>query len=173
MIDIGKSNFLINVTSLPGDEFERYSSTLFDQWDAYVEHSLKIPDYSISLEVEEGSIKGIGKIAAAVSALYVGIGMYGDFISGLQTIQGQVSYLGNKLHEIAVSPFEGDHPKTTVRNNGGVVSQLQRLFHKVQAGEITAEQAYERAEKIIGHEAYTSQWTRNCSSISTTDYPYR
>lgn len=49
MIDIGSTDFLIAVPSLAGDEFESYSSRLFDTWDEYVEKSLKLPDYSISL----------------------------------------------------------------------------------------------------------------------------
>ena len=88
MIEIGNTEFLIAVRSLAKDDFEIYSSNLFDIWDEYIEKSLKVTDYSISLEIEEGSIKGKGKIAVAVGVLYIGIGNYGDFISGLHTIRG-------------------------------------------------------------------------------------
>jgi hypothetical protein len=97
MIDIWKTDFVIRVPSLKRNEFKQYSSTLFDTWDGYIADSLKLTDYSISLSVEEGSIKGIGRIAAPLVVLYFGIGEYGDFISGLQTIRGQACYLGNKL----------------------------------------------------------------------------
>lgn len=156
MIDIGNTEFLIAVRSLAKDDFEIYSSRLFDTWDEYIEKSLKVPDYSISLEIEEGSIKGKGRIAVAVGALYFGIGNYGDFISGLQTIRGQVAYVSNKLVENAASPFEGNNVQTTYRNSGGVLSHLNRLFQKVQKGELTAEQAMVEAERIIGDEAKTS-----------------
>lgn len=156
MIDIGNTEFLIAERSLAKDDFEFYSSRLFDTWDEYIEKSLKLPDYSISLEIEEGSIKGKGKIAVAVGALYFGIGNYGDFISGLQTIRGQVAYVSNKLVESASSPFEDNNVQTTYRNNGGVLSHLNRLFQKVQKGELTAEQAMVEAERIIGEEANTS-----------------
>ena len=63
MIGIGNTEFLIAVRSLAKDDFEVYSSQLFDTWDEYIQQSLKVPDYSISLEIEEGSIKGKGKIA--------------------------------------------------------------------------------------------------------------
>lgn len=115
-----------------------------------------MPDYSISLEIEEGSIKGKGKIAVAVGALYFGIGNYGDFISGLQTIRGQVSYVSNKLVESAVSAFEGGNVQTTYRNSGGALSHLHRLFQKVQKGELTADQAMIEAERILGDEANSS-----------------
>lgn len=52
MIEIGSTNFLINVPSLPRDEFEQYSTSLFDEWDKVVEENLVFPDYSISLEIE-------------------------------------------------------------------------------------------------------------------------
>lgn len=47
MIDIGATDFLINVPSLPRDEFKRYSTNLFDAWDSRVEQTLILPDYSI------------------------------------------------------------------------------------------------------------------------------
>lgn len=156
MINIGNTEFLIAVRSLEKDDFELYSSSVFDAWDKYIETSLKVPDYSVSLEIEEGSIKGKGTIAVAVGALYLGIGNYGDFISGLQTIRGQVSYLGNMLVESAASPFGGDNVRTTYRKNSGALTQLNRLFQKVQRGEITADQAMMEVERKLGDEAGTS-----------------
>ena len=76
MIYLGGTDFYIDVPSLPRHEFEQYSTKLFDEWEAYVENALKIPDYSLALEVEEGSIKGSAKIAAALGAIYIGIGQY-------------------------------------------------------------------------------------------------
>lgn len=57
MIDLGATDFYIDVPSLPRHEFERYSTELFDEWEAYAEKVLRIPDYALALEVEEGSIK--------------------------------------------------------------------------------------------------------------------
>lgn len=156
MIDIGNTEFIVDVNSLSRRELERYASNLFDIWDGYIEQALRVPDYSISLDIEEGSIKGNGKIAAAVGALYLGIANYGSFMSGIQTISSQVSYVGNKLVENAVSPFDGDNVRTTYRNNGGALSQLNRLFRKVQNGELTAEQAMQKAENILGAEGKAS-----------------
>lgn len=153
MINIGNSEFLIPIQSLSKYNFEIYSSHLFDVWDEYIQKSLKVPDYSISLEVEEGSIKGTGKIAVTVGALYFGIGAYGDFISGLQTIRGQVSYLNQKLVESAVVPLRESNVKPTYRNNSGALTQLQRVFNKVQKGELTVDQAMIEAEHILGNEA--------------------
>ena len=87
MFDLGSTDFYIAVPSMPRREFEKYSTSLFDEWDEYAARILALPDYSLVLEVEEGSIKGSGKIAVVLGALYIGIGNYGSFMSGLQTIR--------------------------------------------------------------------------------------
>jgi hypothetical protein len=153
MIDLGATDFYIDVPSLPRHEFERYSTKLFDEWEAYVEQVLKIPDYSLALEVEEGSIKGGAKIATALCALYIGIGQYGSFISGLQTIQGQVSSIGDFLATHATMPFSSGKVKPRIKKHNGSLGELQRLFFKIQQGKITAEQAMLEAEVMFGDEA--------------------
>jgi len=153
MIYLGGTDFYIDVPSLPRHEFEQYSTKLFDEWEAYVEKSLKIPDYSLALEVEEGSIKGGAKIAATLGALYFGIGQYGSFISGLQTIQGQVSAVGSFLAAQASAPFFYNEAKPKIKKYNGSLGELQRLFNRVQQGEITAEQAMLKAEFLLGDEA--------------------
>lgn len=153
MIDLGATDFYIDVPSLPRHEFERYSTKLFDEWEAYVEQVLKVPDYSLALEVEEGSIKGGAKIATALCALYIGIGQYGSFISGLQTIQGQISSIGDFLATHATMPFSSGKVKPRIKKHNGSLGELQRLFFKIQQGKITAEQAMLEAEVMFGDEA--------------------
>lgn len=153
MIDLGATDFYIDVPSLPRHEFEKYSTKLFDQWEAYVEQALKIPDYSLALEVEEGSIKGGAKIAATLYAIYLGIGQYGSFISGLQTIQSQVSSAGDFVAANSTSPFSSNNVKPKIKKHSGSLGELQRLFFKVQQGKITAEQAMLKAEILFGNEA--------------------
>jgi hypothetical protein len=150
MIEIGSANFLINVPSLPKEEFERYSTSLFDDWERSVEQNLILPDYSISLEIEEGSIKGGGKIAVALGALYLGIGNYGDFISGLSTIRDQVSYVTNTLFASATAPFDCRRENAKLRRSGGTLSRLHSLFDKVQRGILTADQATREASILLG-----------------------
>ena len=150
MIDIGSTNFLINVPSLPRDEFERYSTSLFDEWDKTVEKNLIFPDYSISLEIEEGSIKGGGRIAVALGALYFGIGNYGDFISGLKTIGEQVSYVNSVLFENARAPFGCSNVNAKVRKSGGAIARLHGLFDRVQRGLLTTDEAMLEAITIFG-----------------------
>lgn len=153
MIDIGSTNFLIGVPSLPPDEFELYSTKLFDEWDLAIERGLTLPDYSISLEIEEGSIKGAARIGVTLTALYIGIAQYGSFISGLKIIGEQISYVNSALFENAKAPFTCDERLTTSRKNGGTLSRLHRLFSKVQNGAMTPDQAILEAVKLLGQEA--------------------
>jgi len=152
MIDIGSTNFLIKVPSLSEKDFELYSSDLFDQWEVSVEKNISLPDYAISLEIEEGSISGRAKIAAAASVVYLGVATYGSFITGLQTIRSQISYVNNVLFESAKYPFDCSKDNITVRNSGGAISKLQSLFQKVQKGTLTPDEATLMAMEIFGEE---------------------
>lgn len=153
MIEIGSTDFLLKVPSLPEKEFELYSSKLFDRWAENLEKSLSLTDYSIVLEIEEGSISGRAKIAAVAGAIYIGVANYGGFISGLQTIRSQISYVNNLLVENAQQPFDCSKKNVTIRNRGGALSRLQFLFHKVQKGTLTADEAMHHAMEIFGEEA--------------------
>lgn len=153
MIEIGSTDFLLKVSSLPEKEFELYSSSLFDKWAESLEKSLSLADYSIALEIEEGSISGKAKIMATVGAIYMGVANYGGFISGLQTIRGQISYVNSLLVENAQQPFDCSKKNVTIKNRGGALSRLQSLFHKVQKGTLTADQAMHQAMGILGKEA--------------------
>jgi hypothetical protein len=156
MIDLGTTDFFIGVPSMPRPEFEKYSTRLFDEWEEYVGRTLALPDYSLALEVEEGSVKGGGRIAVVLGALYIGIGNYGDFFQGIQTIRGQISSVGDFLAEQAAIPFEWSGCETKVRKRGGSLVHLQLLFVKVQNREITSEQAMREAEALLGDEATTA-----------------
>ena len=152
MANIGTMDFYIGVPSLPRKEFEDYSTKLFDEWEAYVGNNLELQDYSLVLEVEEGSIKAKGKIIATLGVIYFGIGQYGSFISGLQTIQSQIQSVGNYLGERASSPFESSSAKPRLRKRGESLARLQNLFVKVQRGDITIDMAMKETEVIFGSE---------------------
>jgi hypothetical protein len=153
MIDLGRTEFYIAGPTLPRGEFEVYSTELFDEWEARLQRDFNVPDYSLSLEVEEGSVSGIAIVAAALSAVYLGIGNYGSFISGLETIRKQVRAAGAHLAEQAASPFVRLNLRPRVTQRGGTLGKLQTLFRKVQRQEISAENALHEAEQLLGPEA--------------------
>jgi hypothetical protein len=154
MIDLGMTRFHIDVPSLPRSEFQRYSTHLFDEWERNIESALVLPDYSLALEVEEGSVKGIGRIAATLGVIYMAIGNYGSFISGLETIGTQVSRAGDLLVDHAVDPFNSQSAPAKVRKSrrGGALGELHGLFVKVQSGALTPEQAMQEATALLGGE---------------------
>ncbi|MDO9290435.1 MAG: hypothetical protein Q7U09_02580 [Hydrogenophaga sp.] len=152
MINLGSTDFHLRVPSIPATDLEQLSTTLFDSWESHVEHSLALPDYSLFLQVEEGSIKGAGKIGAALVAIYFGIGNYGDFISGLKTINEQLATTREFLAVQAGQVFSCPAPKASSKKSGGSLSSLQRLFVRVQKGELTPDQALARAEVLLGDE---------------------
>lgn len=152
MIDLGGVDFLIDVSGIPRSELEEYSTKLFDEWEAYVGKALSLSDYALALNVEEGSIKGVAKVGAALGVVYMAIGNYGSFISGVQTIYGQINSAAEFLSSRASAPFPSAN-KPKVKRDGGSLGQLKKLFVKVQLGKITADQAMAEAEKIFGEDA--------------------
>jgi hypothetical protein len=154
MADIGRTSVIINVPSMPPGEFQEYSTALFDDWESYIANSLALTDYSTELYVEEGSIKAVGRVTAVLGVLYVGIGQYGSFISGLKTIDQQARSVGDYLGHRAAQPFTGANTK--VQRRGELLTRLKNLFDRVQRSEISANDAMKEAESFLGSEALTS-----------------
>ncbi len=153
MINIGSTDFYLGVPALPPDEFEEYSTRLFDDWESYVSELLTLPDYHLALDVQEGSISAKSKVLVAAGALYGGIVAYGSFISGLNTIHGQVKAVSEFFGERAQAPFASSEEKPKVRKSGGALTKLESLFVRVGNGSLTSDEAIVLAEKILGEEA--------------------
>jgi len=147
MLDVVTTSFYIKSPEFRKEEFELYSTELFDEWERYVESVLNLPDYSLTLVIEEGSIKGTGKVAAAVAALYFGIGSYGDFIGGVQNIRAQAEYISNALFDQAKRNFGCTSARGNSKRTGGEVFYLDRLFERVQRGVITPDQAMDEVRQ--------------------------
>lgn len=143
MIGIGSADIYIDTPKLSRTELEEYSKILFEQWEAYVDRHLELSDYSLSVSVEDGSVKVLGKIGVGLYALYIGIGQYGSFMSGIQTIKDQVSDVSEYLGQQAVAPFSEERISPRFRKRGEALSTLERIFKSVEAGEITVENAVE------------------------------
>lgn len=168
---IGSTDFYIGVRSLPKRQFEEYSAHLFDEWEIYVDQELQLPDYSLLLVVEEGSVKAVGRIAAALGVLYIGIGQYGSFISGLQIIHGQVRTVSGYLGERAGAPFQSSKAKPRIRRNGESLARLQTLFVKVQKGELSVDDAMAESERLFGYELNEAVDFKNELKLSLEQAP--
>ena len=156
MLDLGSTDFYFAVPSLPRDELEAFSSKLFDTWEAQIANELPLDDYSLTLEIEEGSIKGSGKVTARLIAVGLFISNYGSIIQGLQTMRSHVTLAGDYLTERAHEFLGPEKPAPSVRKRSGTLGQIQRLFIKVQRREMTAEEAMVEADEILGAEVTTA-----------------
>lgn len=152
MIDLGTTSFYMQVPSLPPKELEAFSTSLFDKWERSVEQGLSLNDYALALRIEEGSVKGLGKIAAALGAIYIGIGQYGSFIDGLHVIRSQVVAVSTALTDSASSGLLGANHAPRIRRSGATLAKLQTLFNKVQSGELSANAAMNEAKVLLGDE---------------------
>ncbi len=85
--------------------------------------------------------------------LYLAIGQYGSFVSGVNAIYEQSEYVTAAVFGDAKDTFNlGDNPGNTRRKDGAVV-YLKKLFNQVQAGRMTPEQAVQEVKKHFGDEA--------------------
>lgn len=149
MLDLGTTEFVLAIPSLPEEELRRLSTALFDEWEGFVDTALSLPDYSLFLQVEEGSVRGAGRIGAFAAALYFGIGNYGDFVSGVKTIGEQIGATSIFLSEQAKQTFDCPDAKATSRKRGGAVAGLHRLFVRVQKGDLSPDEAMGYAERLL------------------------
>lgn len=153
MVDLGSTDFYFAVPSMPQEEFEAFSNKLFDLWEVQVSLEVPLDDYALTLEIEEGSVKGSGNLRAGLFAVGLFVSQYGSIVQGLQTMHSHIvltgGYLAQKAHEL-LGP---EKPAPAVRKRSGTLGQIQRLFLRVQRREITAEEAMSEAEKILGVEA--------------------
>ena len=152
MIGIGSADIYIDTPKLSREELEEYSKALFEEWEIYVDSHLELSDYSLSLSVEDGSVKALGQIGVGLYALYIGIGQYGSFMSAVQTIKAQVSDVSEYLGQRAVVPFSEERINPKIRKRGEALSRLEGIFKKVEAGEITVEDAVEQSKALLGED---------------------
>lgn len=156
MLEVVTTSFFIKAPDFEKDAFAQYSTQLFDEWDDYVEAHLELSDYAVTLVVEEGSIKGLGKVAATAGALYLAIGNYGGFISGVQAIRQQASYVTNALFDQAKQRFGCSNTRGNSKQSGGEIYYLKNLLERVQRGQITPDEAMSEIQNRWGHEAMNS-----------------
>lgn len=156
MLDVVTTSFYIKAPIFQKEAFERYSTELFDEWDRYVEKHLGLQDYAVTLVVEEGSIKGSARIGAAIGALYLAIGNYGSFISGVQIIREQAGHITNALFDEAKHKFGCKSTRGNSKQSGGEIYYLKNLFERVQRGLLTPDQAVAEVQDRWGHETSNS-----------------
>jgi hypothetical protein len=152
MLDLSSTDFNFAITSVDSATLETLSNSLFDEWEIYVEQALTLPDYSLFLQVEEGSIIGRGKIMTGAKALIIGVTAYGGLMSGIDIITKQTKSTASFLGEQAQSVFGCPKSDANVIKRGGVPAALNRLFARVEKGELTPDEATILARSVLGGE---------------------
>lgn len=149
MIDIVRASFIFDTPAPPEEDLIAYARRIFDKMDAAAEEFLLLDDYSLYLSVEEGSIKGFGKVGVWVGGLYLAIGAYGGFIQGVETIKHQASAVARAVVSAASSDEMVHVPKGRTRVDAGAASQLEGLFVKVRDRQIGPKEATRRALEVL------------------------
>ncbi|MFT7389315.1 MAG: hypothetical protein ACI8VC_002581 [Candidatus Endobugula sp.] len=152
MINIGTTDFYLDVPSLPVEEFESYSSRLFDDWETYVGDVLKLPDYYLALDVQEGSISAKSKILVGAAGICTFLASYGSISSGAKNLYSDIQAVGDFLGVTAAAPFPEANSKPKIRNRGGALTKLQSLFVRVANGSLTPDEATILARNIFGED---------------------
>lgn len=149
MIDIVRASFNFDTPAPPEDDLIAYARRVFDKMDAAAEGLLPFEDYSLYLAVEEGSVKGFGKVAVYASAFVTCVAQYGSFIQGLEIIKRQ----GNDVAQAIIRAASGDEMMQNIpirtRVDAGKVARLKRLFVKVRDREIGPEEATQQALTVL------------------------
>lgn len=152
MLDLGSTDFNLSIASVDAQLLESLSNSLFDEWDLYVNQALVLSDYSLFLQVEEGSIIGRGQIMAGAKTLAIALTAYGGLMSGVDIVSNQLKSTNKFLAEQAQIIFACPNSNATIKKKGGAPAALQRLFSRVQRGELTPEEASILAQSILGGE---------------------
>lgn len=139
------TEFTIDVPARPEKELREYTVRIFEKWDGDLGVSLPLPDYSIRLEVEEGWIKGKGRVAADAISIVT-------FISGSKEISWAVRKAGSLLVAEAAAPYAEPNPKLLSRQTTGRIGELERLIARVQSGQLDRREAAILAEALFAHD---------------------
>jgi len=150
MLNLGSTDFNLAIKGVDSATLEGLSNSLFDEWEIYVQQALALPDYSLFLQIEEGSIIGRGKIMAGAKALVIAVTAYGGLMSGIDIITKQTKSTAGFLGDQAQSVFGCPKSNANVTKRGGVPAALNRLFARVERGELTPDEASILAQSVLG-----------------------
>lgn len=150
MIDLANIDFSLDVPPVGEQALADAATQLFEVWDRRLDDQLDLDDYSLYLELTEGSLKGKGKIAATLVTIYLGIGHFGSFASGVREI-AKMGRNGGALLVAEVQNRFGSQSSSQMRSrrNAGRLGQLESLFVKVQRRELEPSEAAAQAERLF------------------------
>lgn len=150
MINVVRASFNIDTTAPPEDDLIAYARRIFNKMDAAAEELLSFDDYSLYLSVEEGSVKGLAKVAIIASTFINFIANYGSVIQGLETMERHGRALGRAIVAAASDDkMIQNAPRVNSRVEASAATRLKQLFVKVRDREIAPEDAAHRIMQAL------------------------
>lgn len=150
MLLIGEANCNISISGLSEHELAGYAELLFDDIEQAAERFVRLPDYELHLDVEEGSILTKQRILVGIGTLYFGIGNYGSFIQGVREIKEQVKTVADVFLSSAPDRLSAPRELIIKKNKSSAkLGELDRLFESVANGEMTPRTATDQALKVL------------------------
>jgi hypothetical protein len=153
MIPVARAYFRFDIPAPPEDQLFLYARRLFSQLDGAAETLLPFDDYSLFIAVEEGSVKGGGKVMVRAAALVGLISGYGSFMQGLREVGATGRAVADYFVETAADevPGEAVGPDWSHKDSGAV-RRLENLFVRVRDRELSPEQAAELAVHLLSRD---------------------
>ena len=152
VISIGTADFTIDVDPLPESDLRARALELFEAWDERIARDLRLPDYGLRLELEEGSIKGKAKVWAAFGALAVVVGFASDVTSLIRAVKDFAASsrsVNAELIKDARRTLASEGGLVQSRKTAGRVGQLESIFVRVQSRAISPEEGAAQARKLF------------------------
>jgi hypothetical protein len=137
-IDIARARFRVDGDYSDAAYLESFATKAFHEWQLIAYERIELDDFGLSLRVEEGSLKGTAKAVALASALYLGVGNYGDFRAGVKQIYEDCRSAAKYFLKTQVVQVELHRdPENWTSADAGVLTKVERLFQRVKYGELT------------------------------------
>lgn len=151
MLDLGSASFRLEGPEFGRERLAAYAEDLFGEFDRRLEIGLRLPDYAIRLELEQGSLKIKVGVLARLTVLYLGIANYGSFRDGLREIHSDLQTVQADFARAAAASARVKRDPV-IRRNAGTIGKLERLFLRVQRQELSPEEATRQAIELLGRE---------------------
>lgn len=160
-LEIGLTEFTLDVPIMPAKALEAYSSRVFDRWESRLAADVPLPDYSLHLEIVEGSLKGKGRIWVATAKFVAAVSVSGGLISAVKEISWAVRSGGTYLAQVAAEPYADVEPHLRVKRSTAKLGEIERLITRVQSGQL------ERGEAAILAQALFEEDEPGAAELAT------
>lgn len=146
MLALSRSYVHMEYESINPDEIDALAEYAYETAETAASKFFEIPQVGVEVRVEEGSVDIIVTIGAYAAALFAAISRYGDFFEGLSRIRQHARLAGRF---VCNQILKRSTAHATSRTTTGHVAHIHRLFQKVEGGKLTADEATEKALKIL------------------------